>query len=97
MVDSAVAPLFYLFLSYPGVLDELESTCNRAMFDIPGIPFSTILQYPIFSKPSILTALRQIKDGYYAIPILNSAPVIKQYMGILNGILNDFSPREGNH
>lgn len=95
MVDPAVAPLFYLFQNHPSVLDDLDATCNRAMLDVPGIPSSTILSYPIFSKPAILTALRQIKGGYYAIPVANGAPFVQQYTAILNSILNDFSPREG--
>lgn len=96
MVDPAVAPLFYLFQTYPAVLDELDASCNRALLDVPGAPASAVLSYPIFSKATILGALRQIKDGYYAVPIRSdTAATIRQYMAILNGILNDFSPREG--
>lgn len=96
MVDPAVAPLFYLFQNHPEVLDELETTCNRAMLDVPGVPPSAILSYPIFSKFTILSALRQVKDGYYAVPIRSdTAAAIRQYTAVLNSILNDFSPREG--
>ena len=95
MVDPAVAPLFYLFQNFPSVLDELDATCNRPLLDVPGAPQSALLAYPIFNKGLIVTALRQIKDGFYAIPVVNSAPTIRQYMNILNSILNDFSPREG--
>ncbi len=53
-VDMAVSPLFYLFHTYPEVLDELEPVCNH-LFTSP-----TDSLYPLFSKSNVLSLVKQI-------------------------------------
>lgn len=97
-MDPDVAPLFYLFLNHPEVLDDLDATCNRAPTPVPGGYYassSSSSSYPIFSKRKILSSIQQVGgfgNGYYAIPRQGGDKVIKQYASILNGIVNEFSP-----
>lgn len=57
-VDFAVAPLFYLFYTYPEVFSGLEATCNRPFsFSYGG---TIDASYPIFSKAAILAKIKQI-------------------------------------
>lgn len=96
-VDRAAAPLFHLFQAMPSSeIDALETTCNQPMADVPGMPASAAASYPIFSRGRVASVLSQIKGGYYAIPRSGAGPAtIRQYMDLLNGMLNDFSPPEG--
>jgi hypothetical protein len=100
MVDASVAPLFYLFSKHGGeVLDKLNNVCNR-----PPLSLSTGIEIPassasfqVFSRTKVQTIVSQIKDGYYSVPVAkNTAVQIKVIMGLLNDLLNDFSPPLGD-
>lgn len=102
-MDPDAAPLFYLFLKHPEVLDELDAVCNKAPPFVDGLHSSQssyYSSYPIFSKSKILSSIQQVGglgwDGYYAVPREGSAKVIKQYASILNSIMNEFSPPPGD-
>lgn len=93
-VDVAVAPLMYLFHTYPGVLDELDGVCNKAFSPSAS---TADRSYPIFSKSKVLSTVASI-GRYYAVPMAaaSSAQTIKLYMGMLNSLVNEFSPSAGD-
>lgn len=90
-VDVAVAPLQYVFSQYPSTLDELDSKCNVA-FSTSGSMLDR--SYSVFSKRNVQNLVQRI-GRYYAVPKQGGKETVKLYMGMLNELLNEFSPPEG--
>jgi hypothetical protein len=90
----AVNPLFHV-LSMEGVLDRLDSACNRPPADFPwGSPAHG--SYQVFSRYKVQRILEQIKGGYYAIPKQGTEEAVAQYTSLLNSLLNEFSAPPGS-
>lgn len=97
-LDMAVNPLFYMFMEHPDTLDELDAVCNRAPSDLPSSAAGgSAATYQIFSKSRVENILAIFKDGYYAVPMQESAAMIRQYTELLNGLTNEFSPPAGRN
>lgn len=94
-IDMAAAPLFHLFYQHGStVLPELDAVCNRPPLDdaFPGGSRS----YTIFVKQRVEALVKQI-GRHYAVPRSSmAAAFIAQKAKLLNDLLHEFSPPQGD-
>lgn len=94
-VDMAVAPLHHLLYKYPEVLSStLDPVCNRRPTLVSGKSSGTASTYPIFRFERVQSIVRQVGE-FYAVPKNDVTKTVKMYMGLLNELLNEFSPPAG--
>lgn len=99
-VDMAVAPLQHLLQMYPEVLSStLDPVCNRGPTLVHGGEGGgggeSSSSYPIFRFAHVQSIVKQIGE-FYAVPKNDVTRTVKLYMGLLNDLLNEFSPPPGD-
>lgn len=89
--------LFGAWIRYPEVLSStLDPACNRRPTLVQGktSSASSSTTYPIFRFARVQSIVQQVGE-FYAVPKNDVFRTVQMYTGLLNELLNEFSPPEG--